>query len=71
MNPTLQKRLINYLQTELAIPAEDIAMAMRHQSDLVNQLPVVLWNYGLVTLSQVNSIFEWLETASMSTLTES
>ena len=66
MKPTLQKQLINYLQTEMAIPAEEIDLAMRHQSVMVNQLPVVLWQSGLVTLSQVNSIFEWLETASSS-----
>ena len=71
MKSTLQPRLIDYLQTDLAISAEDIALAMRHQSVMENHLPVILWQHGLVTLPQVNSIFEWLETASLSQASES
>jgi Protein of unknown function (DUF2949) len=29
-------------------------------------LPIILWQYGLVTLSQLNQIFDWLERRLMS-----
>ena len=66
MESTQQKQLIAYLQSELAIPTEAIDLAVRRQSTMTNQLPIILWQYGLITLSQVNSIFEWLETAPLS-----
>jgi hypothetical protein len=36
---------------------------MRHQPDAPNLLPMILWQYGLVTLEQLDRIFDWLETA--------
>jgi hypothetical protein len=65
-----KSRLIDYLHTELALPSEDIALAMRHQTGVGNYLPVILWQYGLVSLSQLNSIFDWLEAESVSPLSE-
>ena len=54
-------RLIGFLQSELAIPADWIALAQR-QGEEPNLLPMVLWQYGLVTLSQLDQVFDWLET---------
>ena len=54
-------RLISFLQSELAIPADWIALAQR-QGEEPNLLPMVLWQYGLVTLSQLDQVFDWLET---------
>jgi hypothetical protein len=64
MKSTLQQRLIRYLQDDLAIPKESIAVALRHEEQTPNLLPMVLWQYGLVTLEQLDKIFDWLETAS-------
>ena len=64
MNATLQNRLLEFLQSELAIPADAIDLALRHPTLMTYQIPMVLWQYGLVTLSQLNSIFDWLETTS-------
>jgi hypothetical protein len=57
-----QTRLINFLREELAIPAAAIALALRQPEQSTN-LPMVLWQYGLITLDQLNQIFEWMETA--------
>jgi hypothetical protein len=38
-------------------------LAVRHQPDTPNLLPMILWQYGLVTLEQLDRIFDWLETA--------
>lgn len=63
MNSKRLQPLMCYLRDELAIPSASIDFAMRHQPDTLNLLPMVLWQYGLVTLKQLEQIFDWLEAA--------
>lgn len=56
-------RLIRFLQEELTLPASEIKLAVRECEQSSNVLPIVLWQYGLVTLEQLERIFDWLETA--------
>lgn len=60
MLPTKQAQLIQFLRFELAIPASSIAMALRHPEEDGGQLPMILWQYGLISLEQLDSIFDWL-----------
>ena len=57
-------QLLDYLQGELAISNSAIAVALRHGEQDASQLPMVLWQYGLVTLEQLNLIFDWLDGSS-------
>lgn len=63
MKSTRLQKLIQFLRDELAIPSASIDLAVRHQPDAPNLLPMILWQYGLVTLKQLDQIFDWLETA--------
>ena len=63
MNSSRQTRLINFLREDLAIPADAIAVALRHHDQSVSFLPMVLRQYGLITLEQLDQIFDWMETA--------
>jgi hypothetical protein len=63
METTSQTQLIKFLKEELAVPSASIAFALRHQNENVNPLPMVLWQYGLITLEQLDQIFDWMETA--------
>ncbi|MBD2103443.1 DUF2949 domain-containing protein [Leptolyngbya sp. FACHB-261] len=54
-------QLIDFLQTELAVSASSIAMALRRCEQDLGPLPIILWQYGLVSLEQLDKIFEWLE----------
>jgi hypothetical protein len=63
MKSTLLQKLIYFLKDELAIPSASIDLAVRHHPDTPNLLPMILWQYGLVTLDQLEKIFDWLETA--------
>lgn len=63
MKSTRQTRLISFLQEELAIPQSAIALALRKSEQEPSQLPMILWQYGLVTLLQLDQVFDWLETA--------
>jgi hypothetical protein len=59
---TTQTRLIQFLNDELAVPTAAIALALRHhQEQGATLLPMVLWQYGLITLEQLDRIFDWLE----------
>jgi hypothetical protein len=63
MKSTLLQKLIYFLKDELAIPSASIDLAVRHHPDTPNLIPMILWQYGLVTLEQLEKIFDWLETA--------
>ncbi len=57
---THKHQLIRFLQDELAIPAEVIPTILQKCQNL-NRLPVVLWQHKLVTIAQLDRVFQWLE----------
>ena len=57
-------KLLDYLRGELAISNSAIAVALRHSEQDASKLPMVLWQYGLVTLEELNLIFDWLDGSS-------
>jgi hypothetical protein len=54
-------QLIRFLQEELAISPSSIEMAQRYCEQNVGPLPMILWQYGLVSLEQLERIFDWLD----------
>lgn len=62
MTPTTYNRFLRFLQEELAISTDSIAMAQRHREQNLGPLPMILWQYGLITLEQLDRIYDWLET---------
>lgn len=60
---TAKIQLINFLREELAVPASAIALALRQPEQSPNLIPMILWQYGLITLEQLDRIFDWMETA--------
>ncbi|MGG6265979.1 DUF2949 domain-containing protein [Leptolyngbya sp. AN03gr2] len=54
-------RFLRFLRQEVAIPEADLQLALRHSEQVPNLLPMILWQYGLVTLNQLNQIFDWME----------
>lgn len=63
MESTKRTGLINFLREEMAVPASAIAIALRHNELSSNLLPMILWQYGLITTEQLDQAFDWLETA--------
>lgn len=63
MLPTNYSKFIDFLQKDLSISAASIAVALRHREQDPGPLPMILWQYGLVTLDQLNQIYDWLESA--------
>ena len=55
------QKLIRFLQQELDIPAESIALVERHPELPYSSFPMLLWRYGLITTAQLERIFDWLD----------
>jgi Protein of unknown function (DUF2949) len=53
--------LTRFLADELKLPPASIALALQHSEQTPSLLPMILWQYGLITLSQLDEIFDWLE----------
>jgi hypothetical protein len=56
------EKLIKFLHSELDISVEAIAIAQKYDAPQPNILPIILWQYGLLSLEQLDSVFDWLET---------
>jgi hypothetical protein len=57
-------QLIHYLQNDLGLSEAALALVSRQHQPTVTELPIVLWNHGLISLEQLGSIFDWMaETA--------
>lgn len=54
-------RFLDFLQDDLAIPAESIALAVRDVYAMPHHFPMILWQYGLVNKEQLEDVFDWLE----------
>lgn len=50
-----------FLQNELAISASELALVVERERKLKGPLPMLLWQYGLVSLEQLQQIFDWLD----------
>jgi DNA-binding transcriptional MerR regulator len=56
-----QTQLIRFLQQELGVSLDSIALALRQQEFSLGSLPMILWQLGLISLNQLDSTFTWLE----------
>ncbi|BAY47210.1 hypothetical protein NIES4073_47670 [Kalymmatonema gypsitolerans NIES-4073] len=63
MSPSTYSRFISFLQEDLAISTASIAVALRHREQDPGPLPMILWQYGLISIEQLEQIYDWLETA--------
>jgi hypothetical protein len=57
-------RLIHYLQQDLGITDTALVLVSRQQKPSATELPIVLWNHGLIDLEQLGFIFDWMESAT-------
>jgi hypothetical protein len=58
-------KFIQFLKQDLGLSETDLALATSQQNRGVTELPIVLWNHGLISLDQLEQIFDWMaETAA-------
>jgi hypothetical protein len=63
MAPAKHSRFLHFLQEDLSLSNASIALALRYREQNPGPLPMILWQYGLVTLEQLDRIYNWLESA--------
>ncbi len=59
-------QLIHFLQNKLTISASSISVALRMRQQESEPLPIILWQYGLVSLQQLERILDWQEKLELS-----
>jgi hypothetical protein len=52
---------LQFLQNDLALSRDCLAIAQRSVEQHQGPLPMVLWQYGLITLEELDRIYDWLE----------
>ncbi|WP_310417081.1 DUF2949 domain-containing protein [Chamaesiphon sp. OTE_8_metabat_110] len=57
-------QIVNFLCQDLNLPNDSVQLALKQTQSARGTLPIVLWQYGLVTLSQLDRIFELFESYS-------
>lgn len=71
LTPKNYAKFLNFLKEELSISQASIEAAQRvhktseekHKYPDPSPLSMTLWQYGLVTIEQLDKIFDWLKTA--------
>lgn len=54
------RSLIQFLIEELAVSPDAIAISLYQSEQIDSFLPIVLWQYGFINLSELEKIFDWL-----------
>lgn len=67
MPPLTDHPLIDFLVADLEVPPESIAMGLRRIGTATNLLPMVLWQYGLVSTEELDQIFDWVAIQGITT----
>lgn len=52
--------LLRFLREGLAIPETSITSALQHGEQDSSLFPIILWQYRLITLEQLDQIFDWI-----------
>lgn len=63
MHATQLKKLIEFLTQDLGVSSASIKTALKSCQQQQGPLPVILWQYGLISLEQLNEVFRWSETS--------
>ncbi|MBD2328736.1 DUF2949 domain-containing protein [Alkalinema sp. FACHB-956] len=64
MSPSTYPDLIQFLKEDLSVSASSIDFALKQRKGDYDPLPMILWQYGLITLEQLDRIYDWLEAAA-------
>ena len=63
MKSSTNKSLYKFLQEDLSLSQDALTMVRKAVETNFEPVPMILWQYGFVTLEELDRIFDWLETA--------
>jgi hypothetical protein len=52
---------LNFLRQELALSEDSLAIAQRQAQDHHGSIPMILLQYGLIGLDELERIYDWLD----------
>ena len=60
--------LLKFLKNDLDVSPASINIALKHCQNDPGPFPIVLWQYGLVTIEQLDQIYDWMEREDRATV---
>jgi hypothetical protein len=61
MSQTELPKLIDFLHLNLNLPDDYVQLALKKSQPNYSNLPVIMWQYGLVNLPELDKIYDWFE----------
>ncbi len=61
MTPAIYDKFVKFLREELLLSKDSLVIVERSWEQNPDPLPMILWKYGLVTLEELDRIYDWLE----------
>ncbi len=50
-----------FLQQELSVSSDDLAVVLNNRQQPGDPIPMLLWQYGLISRAQLQRIWDWLD----------
>ena len=54
-------QVTNFLRQNLNLSDDSVQLALKQSESNYNSLPIVLWQYGLVSLPELDRVYDWFE----------
>ena len=59
--PIPPSALVDFLRRDIGLTEDALALGMRQSVQEQAPLPVTLWRFGLLSLPQLNQVYDWQE----------
>jgi hypothetical protein len=54
-------QVVNFLRQNLNLSDDSVQLALKQSQPDYSSLPIVLWQYGLVNLPELDQLYDWFE----------
>jgi hypothetical protein len=54
-------KVVNFLCQNLNLSDDSVQLALKQSQSNYSSLPIVLWQYGLVSLPELDRVYDWFE----------
>ena len=61
MSQTDFPQVVNFLCQNLNLSDDSVQLALKQAQSDYGSLPIVLWQYGLVSLQELDRVYDWFE----------
>ncbi|CCQ49903.1 DUF2949 domain-containing protein [Crocosphaera watsonii WH 8501] len=60
-NNSISTEFSQFLQQEMALSRDDLAVVIKNRRQPGDPIPMLLWQYGLISLGELQRIWDWLD----------